>query len=125
MKSVLGVALLRALLRWCGAVAFCLPLRHRPHFGRRAVLMLLPLIALADTRYVYTKDGKSLNLRSTPKSNTGNKIGNIPYGTKIIVREYLDDGWAYVKYGKRFGYVMSKYLWEVKPLPKKTRTTRR
>ena len=60
---------------------------------------LLPLIALADTRYVYTKDGKSLNLRSTPKSNTGNKIGNIPYGTKIIVREYLDDGWAYVKYG--------------------------
>ena len=63
---------------------------------------LLPLIALADTRYVYTKDGKSLNLRSTPKSNTGNKIGNIPYGTKIIVREYLDDGWAYVKYGKRF-----------------------
>ena len=62
---------------------------------------LLPLIALADTRYVYTKDGKSLNLRSTPKSNTGNKIGNIPYGTKIIVREYLDDGWAYVKYGKR------------------------
>ena len=86
---------------------------------------LLPLIALADTRYVYTKDGKSLNLRSTPKSNTGNKIGNIPYGTKIIVREYLDDGWAYVKYGKRFGYVMSKYLWEVKPLPKKTRTTRR
>ena len=47
MKSVLGVAFLRALLRWCGAVAFCLPLRHRPHFGRRAVLMLLPLIALA------------------------------------------------------------------------------
>ena len=89
------------------------------------LLVNLPLIALADTRYVYTKDGKSLNLRSTPKSNTGNKIGNIPYGTKIIVREYLDDGWAYVKYGKRFGYVMSKYLWEVKPLPKKTRTTRR
>ena len=86
---------------------------------------LLPLIALADTRYVYTKDGKSLNLRSTPTSTTGNKIGNIPYGTKIIVREYLDDGWAYVKYGKRFGYVMSKYLWEVKPLPKKVRTTKR
>ena len=25
---------------------------------------LLPLIALADTRYVYTKDGKTLNLRA-------------------------------------------------------------
>ena len=47
MSTVLGNAVLRALLRWCGALTFCLPLRHREHFWRRACLMLLPLIALA------------------------------------------------------------------------------
>mgnify|MGYP007069528950 CR=1 FL=1 len=31
---------------------------------------LLPLIALADTRYVYTKDGKSLNLRQQDRKHS-------------------------------------------------------
>ena len=39
--------LLRALMRWCAAVAFCLPLKHRTHFWLRACAMYLPLTALA------------------------------------------------------------------------------
>ena len=39
--------LLRALMRWGAAVAFCIPLKHRPHFWLRACGMYLPLAALA------------------------------------------------------------------------------
>ena len=39
--------LLRALMRWCAALAFCIPLKHRPHFWIRAGAMYLPLAALA------------------------------------------------------------------------------
>ena len=47
MTASLLNSLLRALLRWCSALAFCLPLRHRPHFWARACGMLLPLLMLA------------------------------------------------------------------------------
>ena len=47
MTASLLNSLLRALLRWCAALAFCLPLRHRPHFWARACGMLLPLLVLA------------------------------------------------------------------------------
>ena len=47
MTASLLNSLLRALLRWCSALAFCLPLRHRPHFWVRACGMLLPLLVLA------------------------------------------------------------------------------
>ena len=36
----------RALLRWTAAVAFCIPLKHRPHARLRALGMLLPLLGL-------------------------------------------------------------------------------
>ena len=36
----------RAMLRWCAALAFCIPLKHREKFWLRAVVMLLPLLAL-------------------------------------------------------------------------------
>ena len=38
--------ILRALLRWTAAVAFCIPLKHRPHARLRALGMLLPLLGL-------------------------------------------------------------------------------
>ena len=34
-------------MRWCAALAFCLPLKHRPHFRLCAVGMLVPLMGLA------------------------------------------------------------------------------
>lgn len=46
MSFLLGNTLRRALLRWCAALAFCLPLRQRSHFWGRVVGMLLPLMLL-------------------------------------------------------------------------------
>ncbi len=62
------------------------------------------------TAYVYTANGKSLNLRSTPTSSD-NKIGNIPFGAEVTVYTYLDsDTWAHVSYNAQTGYVMTRYL---------------
>lgn len=47
MTALLNDTVLRALLRWCAALVFCLPLRHRSHFWPRALGMLLPMILLA------------------------------------------------------------------------------
>ena len=46
MSFLIGNTLRRALLRWCAALAFCLPLRHRSHFWARVGGMLLPLMFL-------------------------------------------------------------------------------
>lgn len=47
MTALFSDAVLRALLRWCAALVFCLPLRRRSHFWLRAGGMLLPLVLLA------------------------------------------------------------------------------
>ena len=47
MSLLLGNTLRRALLRWCAALAFCLPLQHRSHFWGRVGGMLVPLIVLS------------------------------------------------------------------------------
>lgn len=47
MTALFNDTVLRALLRWCAALVFCLPLRHRSHFWPRALGMMLPMILLA------------------------------------------------------------------------------
>ena len=49
----------RALLRWTAAVAFCVPLKHRPHARLRALGMLLPLLGLT---YVLDPAAQSTSL---------------------------------------------------------------
>ena len=49
----------RALLRWTAAVAFCVPLKHRPHARLRALGMLLPLMGLT---YVLDPTAQSTSL---------------------------------------------------------------
>ena len=49
----------RALLRWGAALAFCLPLKHRPHARLRALGMLLPLLGLT---YVLDPAAQSTSL---------------------------------------------------------------
>ena len=49
----------RALLRWTAAVAFCIPLKHRPHARLRALGMLLPLLGLT---YVLDPAAQSTSL---------------------------------------------------------------
>ena len=58
--------------------------------------MFLPTVAFADyygTQWVYTDNGKSLNVRSTP--STGNNIiGSLKYGAEVTVVEMYSNGWA-------------------------------
>ena len=91
-----------------------------------AVMMavFLPTQAAADsyygTQYVYTDNGKTLNVRSSP-SMDNNCIGALPYGAEVTVMEMYSNGWAKIlweqnAYGE-FGtaYVQRRFLVNHKP----------
>ncbi len=90
-----------------------------------ALVLLLGLVPVAGalastTMYVYTSNGKSLNLRDYP-SKDGNIIANIPYGASVKVdTSYVGSSWLHVTYNKHTGYCMSRYLTDKKPSPKPT-----
>ena len=90
--------------------------------------MLIPSLAFADyygTQWVYTDNGKSLNVRSAP--NTGdNIIGSLAYAAEVTVVKMYDNGWAQIlweqnQYGE-FGvaYVQRRFLVNHKPTSKPT-----
>lgn len=91
--------------------------------------MLIPSLAVADsyygTQWVYTDNGKSLNVRSTP--TTGNNIiGSLKYGAEVTVIQMYANGWAQIlweqnEYGE-FGaaFVQRRYLVNHKPSSKPT-----
>ncbi|MCR4885615.1 MAG: SH3 domain-containing protein [Clostridiales bacterium] len=91
-----------------------------------AVMMavFLPAQAVADsyygTQYVYTDNGKTLNVRSAP-SMGDNIIGSLKYGAEVTVVEMYSNGWAKIlweqnAYGE-FGtaYVQRRFLVNHKP----------
>gem|GEM_PF-554655 len=59
--------------------------------------------------YVYTSDGKNLNLRSEPNANNP-PIATIPYGASVHLHDYIDKTWVEVDYNDHHGYVMGRYL---------------
>ena len=76
--------------------------------------LFLP-IALADEEdnvtdpgywYVYTENGKTLNVRETPG---GKKVGSLKYGTRIHVDAFTDETWALIIYRYDNGYGMGDY----------------
>lgn len=80
------------------------------------LLTALPLINLAAAEdeyvdpgyyYVYTENGKGLNVRESPNGQT---VGSLKYGTKIHVDAFVDDNWALIlyKYNKP-GYGTAEY----------------
>ncbi len=76
------------------------------------------------TMYVYTANGKSLNMRSAPITNANNKIANIPYGAAVSVEKTVDNKqWSYVSYDGHTGYVMTRYLVSGNPGPNPQTTT--
>ena len=91
-----------------------------------AVMMavFLPTQAVADsyygTQYVYTDNGKSLNVRSAP-SMGDNIIGSLKYGADVTVVEMYSNGWAKILWGQsdygEFGtaYVQRRFLVNHKP----------
>ena len=97
-----------------------------------AVLMAMVIPALAasndGTMYVYTDNGGSLNVRSSP--NTGNNIiGYLKYGEAVTVNATLSNGWTQIlwkqnQYGEfSVAYVQSRFLLSYKPAPHSAQPT--
>ena len=58
--------------------------------------------------YVYTANGKTLNVRSSP--NTGdNIIGHLKYGSRVYVSDFLGD-WCAISYNGSTAYVQGRFL---------------
>ncbi len=85
--------------------------------------MLLPGLAASDsyrTMYVYTDNGKSLNVRSDP-STGNNKIGSLQFGEEVTVVEFKPKGWAQILWGQSYygefgvAYVQSRFLVNSRP----------
>lgn len=91
---------------------------------------LVPMFAVAEDAgadaagyyFVYTQNGKGLNVRNTPGGQT---VGSLKYGSKVYCH-YFDDGkgWAQIDFtynkpnygrGKYICYVQNKYLQRAKP----------
>lgn len=90
---------------------------------------LIPTFAVADvggwTMYVYTEDGGTLNVRSSPKTGD-NQVGKLDYGESVWVYSISSNGWASIQWQSHYGefitcYVMSRYLVNYKPGPKPTK----
>ena len=81
--------------------------------------MIIPALSLTDayygTQYVYTDNGKSLNVRSAP-STGDNVIGSLQYGAEVTVIEMYANGWAQILWEQKdngeFGaaYVQRRFL---------------
>lgn len=85
-------------------------------------MMIVPLTATAATwsAYVKTANGKGLNLRTSPSTESRIQT-SIPYGASVNITDYLDSGtWLRVRYKDYEGYVMTRYLTYEKPGPKPT-----
>ncbi|MBR4332678.1 MAG: SH3 domain-containing protein [Clostridia bacterium] len=86
--------------------------------------MLLPSLAAADsyygTQFVYTDNGKNLNVRSTP-SMGDNIIGSLKYGEEVTVVEMYSNGWAQILWKQSangefsMAYVQRRFLVNHKP----------
>ena len=88
------------------------------------LLVLLASAALSESQgtdyYVYTKNGKGLNVRSSMSTaDNSNIIGSLDYGTKVVIYG-VKDGWAMIDYGNTTGYIMYRFLVKTKPAPYKT-----
>ena len=75
-----------------------------------ALLFLCAVPVLADTAmYVYTDNQKGLNVRSSPYVGD-NIIGLAPFGMRINVVRFLDNGWACILWNGSEAYVQSRFL---------------
>ena len=88
-----------------------------------AVMMLVLCVSAALSEgqgseyYVYTKNGKGLNVRSSMStSDNTNILGSLPYGSKVIIYG-VRDGWAMIDYANTTGYIMFRFLVKQKPAP--------
>ncbi len=69
--------------------------------------------------YVYTENGRTLNLREAP-STSSKVLLQIPYGSEVWISDNLGNGWCYGHYGGEFGYMQTRFLVSDKPDPAPT-----
>ncbi|MDD3410740.1 MAG: SH3 domain-containing protein [Eubacteriales bacterium] len=65
--------------------------------------------ALTASMYVYTSNGKSLNMRSYP-SMDADIVTTLPYGAIVDVYSGWDETWAHCSYNGVDGYCKTRYL---------------
>ncbi len=70
------------------------------------------------TMFVYTENGKTLNVRSTPETGD-NIIGQLRYGSKVEVTAF-EGSWAKIAYLGGSAWVQSRFLKWYAPGPKPT-----
>lgn len=81
-----------------------------------SVLMLLTLTvmplahAASNIWYVYTENGKTLNVRSSPVVSNGTLVGRLPYGAKVEVL-YFEGNWACIYYHWDDGLLSGDECW--------------
>ena len=68
------------------------------------------------TMFVYTENGKGLNVRSSPETGE-NIIGSLPYGASVDVTGF-DGSWARISYSGGTAWVQSRFLQWYAPGPK-------
>ena len=66
-----------------------------------------------NTYYVYTENGKALNVRNAPN---GDIIGKLQYGEEVKVKAFINDYWALIDYQNDTpGYVSTRFLIPIQP----------
>ncbi len=85
-----------------------------------ALGMLFAVMATAQagyTMYNASSNGKSVNVREYPSTDAP-RLGNVPYGGAVSVRISMGSGWSCIDWNGGVGYVMSRFLSDVRPAPK-------
>ena len=67
--------------------------------------------------YVYTANGKALNMRVEPSKNA-KVLRKLQFGEEFWVTENIGGGWSYGHAGGLNGYVMTRFLTKTKPANK-------
>ena len=64
------------------------------------------------TYYVYTENGKPLNVRDEPG---GEIIGQLPYGEAVQIISEVNENWAIIPFQDATGYVNRRFLIPIQP----------
>lgn len=64
------------------------------------------------TYYVYTENGKDLNVRNAPN---GDIIGHLPCGEEVQIISLSNEYWAMISFNNEPAYVNRRFLIDVKP----------
>ena len=78
------------------------------------------------TMYVYSANGKTVNLRSNPYKSATNVIMQVPFGAKVSMDILFGapEGWSHITYNGKSGWMMTQYLSTTKkPKPNPTPST--